>query len=755
MYKQIYRAGALALACSAALAEGPATSESEIDEITVFGQGRPQQATERPGPVSVLTPEDLVSINAATTEDLVKYEPNLVIRRRYIGDPNGTMGIRGSNMFQTTRSMVYADGIPLHYLLQTQWNGSPRWSLVAADEIGLIEVVYGPFSAEYSGNAMGGVVNIETRIPTERRVHVEGTMFQQAYDHQGFDESLPGGRGFVSYGDRYGDFSVYAAYSHLQNDSQPMEYLFDPVATPDGTETPVEGGVSATDEYGNPVVYFGNGGRQSSTTDQVKTKLGYQFGDWLALLTVGYEERGISTDAVRNYLRDESGMPIWNGSVASGDAAFEIASRDFRENEQERRSLLVGGRLQGRLGEHWWLEGSVSDFAVLEDVTRTSNANPDDPAWTTSGTVSAYDDTGWSTAEVKLRSDRAFGSDALSLVTGASHERYSLRIDNYTSADYVAGELTTPNNASGGETAITAVFAQLGWRPAEAVDLSVGARYETWESRDGFWYDYARDSLQDHEDRKENRVSPKFSVGYRPADAWELRYSLARAYRFPIVEELFQNERRTTGTSIANAKLEPEDGLHHNLTLERGIDGGYLRLNLFTETIDDVIFNQSAIVDNRLITTFLPVDEVRTRGTEFVYNQAGIWSRLDLRLNVAYVDSEILENSANPEIEGKDFPRMPAWRGHLLANWRVSDRWDVGGGIRYASNSYGDLDNADVAQGVFGAHDSYLQANLRTSYALSESIRMSLGIDNLTDEIAFVHHPWPGRTLYLELGLDL
>ena len=80
---------------------------------------------------------------------------------------------------------------------------------------------------------------------------------------------------------------------------------------------------------------------------------------------------------------------------------------------------------------------------------------------------------------------------------------------------------------------------------------------------------------------------------------------------------------------------------------------------------------------------------------------------------------------------------------------------DVGGSLRYASDSYGDLDNSDTANGVFGAHDAYTQLGLRTSYRMTDGVRLSLGIDNLTDEIAFVHHPWPGRTMYLEAAFDL
>ena len=113
-------------------------------------QGTPVRQTNFNSPSSLLTQEDFVSINAATTEDLVNYEPSLVIRRRFIGDANGTMGkFAAQNMFQTSRSMVFADGVPLHYFLQTRWSGAPRWSLVSADEIAQIQVVYGPYSAEY------------------------------------------------------------------------------------------------------------------------------------------------------------------------------------------------------------------------------------------------------------------------------------------------------------------------------------------------------------------------------------------------------------------------------------------------------------------------------------------------------------------------------------------------------------------------------------------------------------------------------
>ena len=196
-----------------------------VEEVKVWGEARDSANAGYTNPTSVLTQEDMVSINATTTEDLVKYEPSIVIRKRYIGDSNGTLGLRGSNMFATARSMVFADGVPLHYLLQTRWGGAPRWTMVSASEIAQVEILYGPFSAEYSGNSMGGVILIETAIPQEREVHVDLDYFSQDFNAYGFDDSLSGYKTFVSYGDTFhidnlGDLSVYLSYNHLDNDSQ-------------------------------------------------------------------------------------------------------------------------------------------------------------------------------------------------------------------------------------------------------------------------------------------------------------------------------------------------------------------------------------------------------------------------------------------------------------------------------------------------------------------------------------------------------
>lgn len=748
----------LAVSCQPGFAtESEPQQLAALEEIQVWGSA--QDKAQAAGPASLLTPADIVSINIATPEDVVKYEPSLVIRRRFIGDANGTLGMRGSNMFQTSRSMVFADGVPLHYLLQSRWNGAPRWTLVSASEIAQVEVLYGPFSAEYSGNAMGGVVLIETAIPQEREFHFDASFFSQTFDDYGFDDTVNGYKAFVSYGDRVDDFSFYLSYNHLENESQPQTFYYGSDSS-NGTLQPVSGAIQGNDETGNAQLFFGDTGVVESTTDNLKLKAGYEFDGWVTLLNVAYEDRHSDGNVPNSYVRNAQGDFVWSGHVIQGGQAFFIPASRLNVSEMNRQSLSTGLRLRGELTDRISLEGNVNRFDILEDETRSSAVNPGDPAHTPAGEVVDFGNTGWHTAEVKLML-RDAGVDGLNLAAGVRHESYELNLDVYNSDDYAAGSKDAFSSRSGGETAISALFAQLNWDVNARWNISFGGRYESWESRNGYFSNDDLDTpafeLEHVPGRSDDRFSPKFSLGYQPSGAWSFRYSLAKAYRFPIVEELFSQYQAFNAINEANPELKPEDGLHHNLMAERALDTGYVRINLFRETIEDVIESQATILPGGLaVRTFIPIDEVETRGLEFIVNAESLFvSNLDIRFNLVYTDAVIVENSADPAIEGNVFPRMPKWRGNLLATYHVSDDWDVGAGLQYAADSYGRLDNTDNEDNVYGAQDGYSRISLKSAYNLDRNLKIGFGVDNLTDEIAYVAHPWPGRTFYINMSYNL
>ena len=220
---------------------------------------------------------------------------------------------------------------------------------------------------------------------------------------------------------------------------------------------------------------------------------------------------------------------------------------------------------------------------------------------------------------------------------------------------------------------------------------------------------------------------------------------------------MFSQYEAFNTVSISNPGLKPEDGLHHNLMVERELAAGYVRVNLFSETIDNVIESQTGIIDGGTsLRTFLPVDEIQTNGIEFVTNSNDLFiDNLDVRFNVVYTDSEIVKNAPNPSIEGNVYPRMPEWRGNLLATYNISNDWNVGLNFQYASDSYGRTDNSDREDNVYGAQDGYERVGLKSSYRLDNGLALGFGIDNITDEVAFVAHPWPGRTFYFNISYDL
>jgi len=729
------------------------------ETIHVWGEKKDSSAASYTNPTSVLTQEDMVSINVATTEDVVKYEPSLVIRRRFIGDSNGTLGIRGSNMFQTSRSMVFADGVPLHYFLQSRWSGAPRWTMVSASEIGQVEVIYGPFSAEYSGNSMGGVVLIETAIPQEKTFHIDGSFFTQEFDDYGFDDTVSGFKGFMSFGDKVDDLSYFLSYNHLDNDSQPQSFR-DTAATPTAGPSTAIGGVVGNNSKGDERVWYGDTGVVNTLTDNYKFKLGYDFDNWSTLLNVAYEDRTSTTDSPNNYVTDNAGNVLWSDASGVQDGyAFALPKlTKFRLgiSELDRESLSVGLRVKGDVSESAQLEVNVNQFDILRDETRSSKVSKNDPGYTPSGQISDYDDSGWKTAEVKLTIDD-LGADGVQLVAGLRHETYELNLDVYSSPNYDAGEKGEITSRFGGKTDISAIYSQINWDITSSWDMAFGLRYEYFKSHGGYYDD---DDVATPEldlvsiaSESTSKASPKFSVGYQPHDDWQIRYSIAKAYRFPIVEELFSQYEKYQSKSISNPELKPEDGIHHNLMFDKEIQSGSLRVNIFQETVKNVIENQTD--PSTVIRTFVPIDEVNTAGIEFIANVFGVFNpQLDMRFNITYTDSEITKNDPDPTFEGNQFPRMPHWRSNLLATYHVTSQWDVSGNLQYASDSFGSLNNEDKENNVYGAQDSYTRIGLKTGYAVNDNTKVSLGVDNLTNEISYVAHPWPGRTYYLTISYD-
>jgi len=739
------------------------TKTKDTEVLRIWGKSLKADEPGYTSPESLLLPSDMQAINAVTTEDLVKYEPSLVIRRRFIGDANGTMGIRSANMFQTARSMVFADGVPLHYNLQTRWSGAPRWTMVSASEIAQVSVLYGPFSAQYGGNAMGGVINIETAIPQEREFNADISTFVQQAQAYDFDKDVSGYKGFVSFGDKIDNLSYYLSFNHLDNDAQPQTYK-SASANPSSNSDTATGGSAGPDARNRDVYWYGDTGVVNSQTDNYKIKLGYDANNWQALLNVAYEDRS-SENTGDTHLRDTNGNKLWSAknAVING-TTFSFNSAGLNESRLLRESLSVGLRLKADITEKIALEANINQFDILKDETRSSALNPNDPAFTGNGKITDYDNSGWTTGDLAMTvSDIVI--PRLNLITGVRHENYELNLDVFNTDDYLHGAKQDYSSSFGGKTELNAAFAQLNWSDNAHWDMTFGLRYEQFESSDGYYSNINPETnsldLVQAPSVEYDKTSPKFTLGYYPSDKWLIRYSVAKAYRFPIVEELFRQYQAYNSINESNPNLAPEDGFHQNLMFNRELTAGYVRINLFYDQIKDAIESQSTTIvgginDGTSLSTFVPLDKTETKGAEFILNQTDVLiDGFDLRFNITYTHARITKNQANPEWEGNVYPRMPKWRANILSTYALTEDWNISLNAQYASDVYSRLQNDDTIDNVYGAADSYLLFGLKSQYIINEHLKASIGIDNITNELTYVAHPWPRRTAYLNISYQM
>jgi outer membrane receptor protein involved in Fe transport len=114
--------------------------------------------------INLISPRQIEAIPAQTTDELLNLVPGININRSFgIFSHNAAVTMRGLNGQEQGRVLVMIDGIPTN----KSDGGSVNWNLLNSDQIDRIEVVKGPGSSLYGGNAMGGAINIITKKPTE------------------------------------------------------------------------------------------------------------------------------------------------------------------------------------------------------------------------------------------------------------------------------------------------------------------------------------------------------------------------------------------------------------------------------------------------------------------------------------------------------------------------------------------------------------------------------------------------------------
>lgn len=745
------------LLVSATLAAQAGATEAFMEPVLVTAPNSPLDPNLPTSTFSV-TRSRLDAQSFINTEDALAYAPATTVRKRFIGDRNANLGGRSFGTTQPARGLVYVDGYLISNFLGRF--DAPRWSIVAPREVARVDVLYGPFSALYPGNAIGTTVEVTTRMPDTLEASAGLEVHHQTHEDYGLQTDARNHQQSAYVANQWGRLSLAVGLNRIAYESQPMGYAVAQPAAGGVAGLPLAGGaVIDAGPTGTGRVIVGATGLQKGRQEQAKIKLGLAFTPTLEGDVLYARWRNDYSVSNRTLLHDTaSGDEIWHvGGVTPvniGGNRYHMPNMVPQAGVEEHQQ--AGARLRTRNKTGWNQVVQLSTYRVLTNSVREAGVS--DPLATAApGSVAVGDGTGWNTIDLRSSYTPRSG-ESHALTFGYHRSRYILRNRVFTLSDWHDAATRQAESASyDGKTETVALFVQDAWHFHPDWVATLGVRAERFRAWNGAQFDSraTSDPRVVYNDRRESALSPKFSLTHILENEWMVRASVARGVRFPTVSELFQGARSGTSIIRNDPAMRPEVNDAKELSFIHETDLGSLRLSLFEDDVRDAIFQQQQTVGAVTVTTVQNIERVRTRGIEAAFQGRDVlMDGFDLQASVAFAHAKTLRNPAFPASEGKDWPRVPRMRASVLGSYRTGP-WTGSLGLRHEGRQYGTLDNSDIRRNTVGAVSSFTVINAKLGYELASKTghrgRFALGIDNLTDRRYYAGpHPYPGRTVYAE-----
>jgi outer membrane receptor protein involved in Fe transport len=159
-----------------------------LDEVIIVGTRTENLIMDIPGRIEMITAEKLRLINNNSVDEVIAFLPGVQTSRTFgLFSHKATVSMRGVSGKEQARTLVLLDGVPVN----KSDGGSVNWNLISTGDIEKIEVMKGPGSSLYGGNAMGGIINIVSKKPTKK---LEGNLTTSygTYNTRGIKGSIGG-----------------------------------------------------------------------------------------------------------------------------------------------------------------------------------------------------------------------------------------------------------------------------------------------------------------------------------------------------------------------------------------------------------------------------------------------------------------------------------------------------------------------------------------------------------------------------------
>jgi iron complex outermembrane receptor protein len=711
----------------------------ELDTMVVTATRSPQSLSDAPAAVTVVDEKKIESKNVSRLGDALEQVPSLYLQNGAFGSSQGTSGTSGMSLrgIDQNKTLILLDGQPI----QDASSGKVNWRIPFTEDIERIEVVPGAFSSLYGSNAIGGVINIITKQPDKREFSVKLK--------KGWND-LSGEDGSIYFRDTLeSGLGIVAGLGYQKRDSYVNEFVVKTPVSGVGA-IPVTGWQATTSRDGTPAYLVGDKGRTPWTSDHATLKLSYKLDARDRVYGgVSWQETDQDYTDFNTYLRNASGAPVSSGNLDIDGKRVNLSVFDFLNNSPLHESAIrYFAAYEGTIGNDKLLK---IDLAKIDREYSFTAASPASPSY--EGGPGTLTDTPNSGLDGSIQLSFPVGEQQF-WVTGLSFHGDEVNQRIYSLSNWRDDDSkTTLSNGYNGNSSTISLFAQDEIALTDTLKAFLGGRWDYWETEGDF---FSTATSSTYPSRSDSAFSPKASLVYKPVEAATLRASFGRSFRAPPNLDLYSTttvrcvlDSGATGTCTArgNPDLEPETGTTWEMGGEwRFTNSTVAGLTVYETRLKDLIYTKR--VPTNTIDR-INAGEARIRGIE-VTARTRLTQWLELDANYAWIDSEMLENEADPSSVGKRLTNSPE---HIAGIGLIAryGPWTGTLDARYVSHVFFTAANTDVVEGVPGSYDAYTVVNAKAGYAFSRTVKASLAINNLLDEEAYSFFLLPGRSAVAEL----
>lgn len=701
-----------------------------------------------PAATALVTAAELEQRNTQTVDQALMQAPGMYPNRsKGFMDTDPGFGMRGFGARNFSRVLVLLDGQPIN----NGYSSQIAVTSLPVEELDRVEVVRGPFSALYGGNAMGGVVHMITRTPTRREIKLQGqygsqdtTQYMLRYSDR-FWERL--GLSFSHQRTQTGGYSVSKVLQTATAVGAPAGIV---IPQPQRTLTPTGGITYELGEQGNNWYNHHTWRTKGDVALSSRSSLAVQY---------MHRDYGYGYDGTRSYATDAVGAQLFRGNVFFQEAGnwrrVTLNPTSFVPGSGNGTAHFFNATLLHSFNTNGALRiAGGQSYSPMDAFTSSATATPANGA----GGPGTYADrpNRASYAEAQYTAPRV-GRHLL--LMGNEARVFSTQAFNDDVTD-----IAFPSNVlrrsvySAGRSLNNGVYLQDQFSLGEKLFFTAGTRFDYWRNFDGASLDRPDAPIKNYDTRTARYLSAKGAAVYRAREGTVLRFSGANAFRAPNLVDLYRTtfSAQTQVLSLPNPNLLPEK----MWSVEAGVRQRfstvlYVDLSAYQNSISDLMYRATDLtLDPAGRTSVINnVGAARTRGFEAAAEQrAG--SLVRFRESYTFTNALITDNPSAPATNGKRVALVP----RSVATFQVfvnRKRWNLVASGRYFGKMFTNETNTDTTKGVQGSYDPFFDSDVTGNVRLSSRYEAFVSVLNLLDRRYYQFNRNPGRLVMVGFRIRL